>query len=53
METYVVRIWEPAPEEPDTASGLRGEVLNARTGQRRLFTSLEDLAGALRPPEDG
>ena len=50
METYVVRVWTPAPEEPEGATGLRGEVEHPRTGHRQAFTSVDDLAEALRPP---
>ena len=50
METYVVRVWVPAPDEPEGSAGLRGEVEHPRTGRRQPFTSVDDLADALRPP---
>ena len=49
METYVVRVWAPGPDEPDIPGGLRGEVEHPRTGHRQPFTSLDELVAALRP----
>ena len=50
METYVVRVWGPGPDEPETPGGLRGEVEHPRTGRRQAFTSVDDLADVLRAP---
>jgi hypothetical protein len=48
VETYVVRVWTPGPDEPDTPGGLRGEVEHPRSGHRQPFTSVDELAHALR-----
>jgi hypothetical protein len=50
VETYVVRVWAPGPDEPGPPGGLRGEVEHPRSGHRQAFTSVDDLAEILRPP---
>lgn len=55
----MVRVWTPEQDdEPDAAvAGLRGEVEHTRTGVRRRFTTMADLAealgGALGPSTEG
>jgi hypothetical protein len=50
METYVVRVWVPAAagDAGTGADDLRGEVEHPRSGVRRRFTTLDDLAEILR-----
>jgi hypothetical protein len=57
METYVVRVWVPASAGdagagPEFGAELRGEVEHPRSGLRRRFTTLDDLADILRGDPD-
>jgi hypothetical protein len=57
METYVVRVWVPAAAGDagtgtDLGDDLRGEVEHPRSGLRRRFTTLADLAEILRGDPD-
>jgi hypothetical protein len=46
MDTYLVRLWRPAPEDAET--DLRGVVRHVGTGQERVFASSRDLLAFLR-----
>ena len=54
METYVVRVWVPAAAgvAGTGTDDLRGEVEHPRSGLRRRFTTLADLAEILRGDPD-
>jgi hypothetical protein len=55
METYVVRVWAPAAAGDagaDLGDELRGEVEHPRSGVRRRFTTMDDLADILRGDPD-
>ena len=57
METYVVRVWAPAPDEPESPGGLRGEVEHPRTGhgasRSPAWTSWPTPCGLDRPTGRG
>ena len=50
METFVVRVWTPAPTEaPEADTGkLRGVVEHPSTGRHERFTVDEELLAFLR-----
>jgi hypothetical protein len=41
--SFIVRIWQEPRDHPDAAPICRGVVEHAQTGQRRSFTTLDEL----------
>jgi hypothetical protein len=58
MQTFVVRIWKPAEDEPFGPPALRGVVEQAGSGGQQAFSGEDELlellrAGLAHEQEDG
>jgi hypothetical protein len=51
METFLVRLWVPSIPGDERDARLRGIVEQVRTGFRREFVGVEELAAALGAAE--